>query len=209
MAYFPFFVNLKGKIGLIVGGGKIALHKIEKLILYEPVLEVCAPEILPEITEISGLVLKREPFREEHLNGKNFVIAATDDRELNREISLLCQDRGMPVNAVDDRNYCTFLFPSLVQKGSMTIGICTSGASPTAAQWTRKQIENMIPERFDRILDYLEQQRETVKRIIPDENMRSAVYRKLFAACIEKGAPLNPEEAQMILQDDAFMSATP
>lgn len=31
MGYFPFFVELEGKEGLIVGGGRIAAHKIEKI----------------------------------------------------------------------------------------------------------------------------------------------------------------------------------
>ena len=32
MAYFPFFVDLSGQRGLIVGGGTVALRKAEKLL---------------------------------------------------------------------------------------------------------------------------------------------------------------------------------
>lgn len=199
MAYFPFFMDLKGRTGLIVGGGRIALHKIEKLVPFEPVLEVCAPSVLPEIEAIDGLVLHRTAFREEYLHGKAFVIAATDDRMLNREVSALCREKNIPVNVVDDRDYCTFLFPSLVQKGSLTVGICTAGASPTAARWTKERIADMIPERFDAVLDYLEQQRSTVKACVREEARRSAVFKELFAACMEKGGPLEPEETLEIL----------
>ncbi len=32
MGYFPFFVDIAGRNGLIVGGGRVALHKLEKLL---------------------------------------------------------------------------------------------------------------------------------------------------------------------------------
>ncbi len=205
MAYFPFFMDLKGRTGLVVGGGRIALHKIEKLIPFEPVLEVCAPSVLPEIAAIDGLILQRTEFREAYLDGKAFVIAATDDRLLNHHVSTLCRKKSIPVNVVDDRDYCTFLFPSLVQKGSLTVGVCTAGASPTAARWIREQITGMIPDRFDAILDYLEQQRSAVKQCIADEPRRSAAFKELFAACMEKGGPLETEETLAILRSHEGM----
>ena len=42
MGYFPFFVDLDGKQGLIVGGGIVALRKIENLLPYGPQLTVAA-----------------------------------------------------------------------------------------------------------------------------------------------------------------------
>ncbi len=205
MAYFPFFMDLKGRTGLVVGGGRIALHKIEKLIPFEPALEICAPSVLPEIAAIDGLILQRTEFREAYLDGKAFVIAATDDCMLNRHVSILCREKNIPVNVVDDRDYCTFLFPSLVQKGSLTVGVCTGGASPTAARWTKERIADLIPERFDDILDYLEQQRSTVKACVREEAQRSAVFKELFAACMEKGGPLETEETLAILRSHEGM----
>ena len=54
MAYFPFFVDIDGRNGLIVGGGKIALHKLQKLLPYEPVLKIVAPEISVDLKQIAG-----------------------------------------------------------------------------------------------------------------------------------------------------------
>ena len=48
MAYFPFFVDLSGREGLIVGGGAVALRKVQKLLPYGPRLTVVAPEISPK-----------------------------------------------------------------------------------------------------------------------------------------------------------------
>ena len=56
MGYFPFFVDLSNKEGLIAGGGRVALRKIEKLLPYGPRLTVAAPFFLEEIEEIKELV---------------------------------------------------------------------------------------------------------------------------------------------------------
>ena len=54
MGYFPFFVDLEGQPGLIVGGGTVALRKADKLLPYGPHLTVVSPHILPELERIPG-----------------------------------------------------------------------------------------------------------------------------------------------------------
>ncbi len=54
-----------------------------------------------------------------------FVIAASDDREANAEVGRLCREKGILVNVVDDKDACSFIFPSLVKAGRLNIGIST------------------------------------------------------------------------------------
>ena len=201
MAYFPFFVELSGQEGLIVGGSTVAQRKIEKLLPYGPRLTVCAPDISPEIRAIPGLSLLERPFTPELLEGdKAFVIAATDDPGLNHRISGLCRERRIPVNVVDDRDYCSFLFPALVKRGPLSVGISTGGASPTGAIYLKKQIDAMIPERFGEILTYLDSTRDLAKAALPDDAARSRFFAALFAACMEKGGPLGRQETEDTLK---------
>lgn len=200
MAYFPFFVELDRREGLIVGGSAVALRKIKKLLPYGPVLTVCAPDISPDIQAIPGLRLLRQPFAPELVEGMAFVIAATDDHVLNCRISELCRERRIPVNVVDDRDYCSFLFPALVKRGSLSVGITTGGASPTGAVYWKKQIDDMIPERFGEILACLDDAREPAKKLLPDEASRGSYFAALFAACMERGGPLNREETEDFLK---------
>lgn len=200
MAYFPFFVDVSAGDGLIVGGGAVALRKIEKLQDYGARLTVCAPALLPEIEAIPGLTLLRRPFEPSLLDGKLFVIAATDDRALNREVAELCRARRIPVNAVDDKAACTFLFPALVRRGPLSIGVSTGGASPSAAVYWKKRIDALVPEDAGDLLDYLDGLRETVKAALPDERARSAVFSALFERCRSEGWPLEPEELDRILK---------
>lgn len=199
MAYFPFFMDITDRPALIVGGGAVALRKVRKLIPYRPRLTVAAPEIVPELAAIPGLALRRRPFRPEDLDGMDFVIAATSEREVNREIAALCRERRVPVNAVDDREACSFLFPCLVQRGPLSVGISTGGASPTAAIWLKEQVAELLPERLEDILDYLEALRPRLKAGLTSEQRRAAAFSALFQGCLEAGRPLTPEEETALL----------
>lgn len=62
MGYFPFFVELEGKEGLIVGGGRIAAHKIEKIKPFGAKLTVVAPYLSEDIKEDPEINCKERPF---------------------------------------------------------------------------------------------------------------------------------------------------
>ena len=193
MAYFPFFVDLSGQRGLIVGGGTVALRKAEKLLPYGPALTVVAPEPVSELAALPVELTRRE-FQPEDLDRADFVIAATDNEEENHRISALCQGRKIPVNVVDDKEACSFLFPALVRRGNLSVGVSTGGSSPTAAIWLKEQIEGLLPEQTEEILTWLEAQRPLLKERLPDQRARAARFARLFAACLERGRPLTEEE---------------
>ena len=205
MAYFPFFMDISGGDGLIVGGGRVALRKIKKLLPYEPRLTVCAKALLPEIEAIPGLRLVREPFTPALIEGKLFVIAATDDNDLNSTIAALCREKRVPVNVVDDREKCTFLFPALVKRGSLSVGISTGGASPSGAVYWKREIDRLIPQDAGALLDYLDGLRETVKAAVPDEKRRAALFAALFDAGRSEGWPLPEGTLEKLLSSEEEM----
>lgn len=194
MGYFPFFVDITGREGLIVGGGSVALRKAEKLLPFQPHLTVAAPDILPELAALPGITGLRQPFSPELLAEKAFVIAATDDSALNRAIADLCHAQRIPVNVVDNRDACTFLFPALVQQGPLTVGISTSGASPQGAVYVKHLLEGALPEDFGAILEQLAALRPLVLAHLPQEHQRSACFAALLSACLAQGRPLTEEE---------------
>ncbi len=200
MGYFPFFMDLEGREGLIVGGGAVALRKARKLLPYGPRLTVAAPEILPELEALPGVTPLRGPFSPAMLEGKFFTIAAASDTAVNHTVAALCRERGIPVNAVDDKECCTFLFPALVKRGDLTAGVSTAGSSPSAAAWVRERLDAWLPEDFGTLLSYLGDLRPEVRRRIPEEARRAAAFSRLFAACLEKGFPLEEAELSAILK---------
>lgn len=199
MGYFPFFIDLEGREGLVVGGGATALRKLEKLRPYGPVLTAAAPDFCPEIRGMDGVSLLRRPFDPALLEGKFFAVAATDNRALNHQIAALCREKGILVNVVDDREVCTFLFPSLVKRGELSVGVSTGGSSPSAAIWLKEQIAALLPRNMEAILTYLDGQRACVRSRFSSEPERGSVLKTLFLACLERERPLDGDETEEIL----------
>lgn len=196
MGYFPFFIDIGKKPGLIVGGGRIAAHKVEKLLPFAPDLTVVAPEILPKLRENARIVCKERDFTDSDVDGMCFVIAASDDEGLNAHISSLCGERGILVNVVDDKEKCGFLFPALVKEGALTVGISTEGASPQAAALLRSEIASMIPSETEEILDFLADLRAIAKKCIKDGSKRAAFLKDAALFCMERGRTLTEKEVK-------------
>lgn len=198
------FIDLKDKPVLIVGGGTVALRKLQKLSPYGVRPTVAAPEILPEIADFPGVKLKQKDFTVSDLQPRPaLVIAATDNKTVNRRVSLLCRKRHIPVNVVDNPALCSFLFPALVQRGAFSAGISTGGASPTAAAYFRERIQELLPDGLEELLTWLESLRPLVKAAVPEQNKRGAIFQKLFAAGMAKGTPLTQTETEKFIDGAA------
>ena len=193
MAYFPFFVDIAGADGLVIGGGTVALRKVEKLLPYAPRLTLIAPDIRPELEDIPGLTILRRAVQPQDLEGRAFVIAAAGDRAVNAELSRLCRERNIPVNVVDNKQESSFLFPCLIKRGNLSVGISTGGDSPSAAIYWKERFGALI-------LDYLARARLTIKETVPQLKQREAILKALFAACMECGRPLTQAEQTELVQ---------
>lgn len=202
MAYFPFFMDLSTLDGLVVGGGRIALRKLQVLLPYGAKLTAAAPSFLPEVTRLPGLTKLTRYFCPALLEGRDYVIAASGDQALNRWIAALCRQRSILVNAVDDRDACSFLFPALVRRGPLSIGISTGGASPTAAVYCKERIAQILPDGFGDLLVYLAQLRDQVKATLPGGVHRERSFARLFYACLEHGWPLDNAVVTALLRGE-------
>ena len=202
MSYFPFFVEIKDKKCLVVGGGIVALRKIEKLQPFGVDITVVSPAFCAEIEEMEGIRKVQRPFEKRDIEGMLFVIGATDDERVNGEIASLCKEQNIPVNIVDDPEKCTFFFPALVKKGEFVAGFSTGGGSPLAAQYIRRKVENAVPDGFDKVVETLASVREQVKAEIPDVKIREKVFKELFAMALEKAGNVSETEMQEIIRKE-------
>lgn len=179
MGYFPFFVDVENQNCLVVGGGVVALRKIEKLLPFNPNITVVSPKIHKEILSIENINIINRKFDFNDLKEKSFVITATDDKVLNKEIYNSCKENNIPVNTVDDKDNCSFIFPALAKNNSVTVAISTSGKSPLYAKYLRKKIENLIQD-SESIVDNLSKYREKIKNEISLEENRKIAFEKLL-----------------------------
>ena len=201
MAYFPFFMELEGRAGLIVGDGRTALGKARKLSAYGPRLLVVAQEVCPELEAISSVIVEKRTFAASDIRENlAFVIAATDDMALNRKVASLCREQRVPVNVVDAPEECTFLFPSLVRRGPLSIGISTGGASPSAAIYVKNEIDRMLPDTMGEILAWLSRARQPILQRVGSEEARKAIFQNLFEQSLRLDRPLTAEETEHIIE---------
>ena len=185
MTLFPFYQNIEDKTFLVVGGGAVAKEKLEKLRLFTDRIIVVARET--DLTIEEGLAggitaLDIRPFEAEDLKRADYVIGATDDRVLNRQIYDRCQEKGIPVNVVDDPELCTFIFPSLVKRGDLVVGITTGGKSPAFGQIVRRRLEAELPDNTEQIIDDLYAYKQKLKETVPEQKERA----KLVKAKLQK-----------------------
>ncbi|MDD6489977.1 MAG: bifunctional precorrin-2 dehydrogenase/sirohydrochlorin ferrochelatase [Clostridia bacterium] len=183
MGYFPFYIDIENKKCVIVGGGKIALQKLKKIILFNPEITVIAPNICDEIEKI-GVKTERRKFIDKDIKNAFMVISATDDEKLNAHIFELCKAENILVNTVDDKEKCGFIFPSIIKKDDVTVGITTSGKSPLYAKYLRQQIEDLLDGINPGIIDILSKYRPIIKAKINSEFLRKQANKKILNLCI-------------------------
>ena len=144
--YFPMFIDLTDRKIFVAGGGRIARRRIEALVKFGAGIHGAAPLVCPEIALLAGegkiKTVLRE-YRPSDLEGMDFAIAATNDREVNRAVYAECRKVGIPVNVADDKTLCDFYFPALVLTDDVVIGIGSGGESPGKVKEVRQRIEKL------------------------------------------------------------------
>jgi len=201
MAYFPFFQELTGKHCLVIGGGPVALRKIKKLIPFGPEITVVAPEFCKGLRELENIRLVSARYEPGMEDDAFMVIAATDDRALNSRICRSCCEKRIAVNSATGKDSGSFLFPALVKKGLLTVGIVSGGAGPDAAVGLKERIEEIIPSHIEEILDWMQTLRPKLIAQIPDASTRGKLLRALFDRAAELDRPLTDAETEERLNE--------
>lgn len=158
---FPVFFKLNRLHVLVVGGGNVGLEKAHAILQNSPDsnITVVSLDFLPELETIvqqyPNVELIRKPFSCGDLLGKDLVLAATNNRELNYEVWEKAKSAKVLINVADTPELCDFYLGSIVQKGNLKIAISTNGKSPTVAKRLKQVLQEAIPDSLDEVLHKL------------------------------------------------------
>ena len=128
--YFPLFVDLNEKQIVVVGAGTIAKRRIRTLVSFTNHLTVIAPEVNRELLDMekAGMLrIKRKNYEREDIYDADYVIAATNDHQINSDIYSACKCMGITVNVCSDKTKCDFYFPGIAKDGDTVVGITSGG----------------------------------------------------------------------------------
>ena len=171
-AYYPAFLNLKGKIAVVIGGGKVAERKVVTLLKAGSNVKVVSPYLTKRIgkEKLRGRI-KHIPrqYRKGDLKNAFLVIAATDSHPINDRVS---KDASCLVNVVDTPSLCKFIVPSVMNRGPLNIAVSTSGVSPALSRSIRKELEKLYGPEFNNYLKLLKKTRSKALEVIDDKKKR-------------------------------------
>lgn len=164
---YPVALDLYGKPVLVVGGGALAVEKVEGLLRVQAQVRVVDPRpsaALHVAARGGEIALAARPYRPDDLAGITLAYGASDDRALNAAVAADARTRGVLVNAVDDIPNCDFFAVSLVRRGDLQVAISTNGRSPAMARWVREYLDAWLPSELGGLLDVLAEVRDEVRQ---------------------------------------------
>lgn len=213
MKFLPIFMNVEGRSCLVVGGGQVASRKVFMLQRANARVTVIAPELCAELqthAEAGEIEYLAREFQLDDVNDRVVIIAATDNREVNRQVSESASARGIPVNVVDDPELCRFITPSIIDRSPVQIAISTGGASPVLARLLRARLESYIPAAYGRLAQLVESFRDRVKQRFSSSNEIRQFWETILAGPVaDRLIAGKDSEARELLEQAVEQGAAP
>jgi uroporphyrin-III C-methyltransferase/precorrin-2 dehydrogenase/sirohydrochlorin ferrochelatase len=128
---YPSGLRLAGRKVLVVGGGHVAQRRVPTLIAAGAVVHLVSPEVTPAIEGLVGsgeITWVRRGFVAADLDEAWYVMAATDDTEVNEQVSALAEQQRIFCVRADDAYAATAFTPAVGNHGGITVAVLGSSA---------------------------------------------------------------------------------
>jgi len=200
MDHLPVFINLRQKPCLVVGGGVIALRKVNLLLKAQAKIKCISLEFCSGLIDLSknnALDLIEKHFESSDIDNPSVIIAATDDDKVNAIVSSLAHESGIPINVVDSPDLSSFIMPSIVDRSPIVIAISSAGKAPVLARIIRAKLETIIPSAYGNLAEIAGEYRQKVKQRFVNLKDRRKFWESVFSGVIaEKVFAGRSEEAK-------------
>ncbi len=190
MAGFPMFVSLKGRRCLVFGGGHVAYRKICTLLKFDGDVWVCARQMGASVAKLAdegrifgtdGCILRADGCADVDtlLDGVFLVVCATDDADFNHQVALRCRARNIPVNCATGNEDSTFIFPAVIVREDITVGISTDGCAPALSRHIRQELEAALPDWYGSLAKRLAVLRQRLRELCDNAQARGQIMGEL------------------------------
>lgn len=182
MQTLPIFVSLKNKNVIVIGGGDVALRKIQTLLTAQAKVTAVATHFCDDLQEMEGkqLSLIIDKYNQKYLHNVWLVIAATNDELVNRQVHDDAVAQHIFVNVVDDPPYCEFIFPAIVNRSPIIFAITSNGAAPVLARFWKQKLETLVPQWTGQLANMAGSFRQQVKQKLTKMADRRHYWERFF-----------------------------
>ena len=212
MRYFPTFLDFRGADVLVVGAGEVAARKLRLICRTPAAVTVVAPEACAEVRQLAAagrMVWLDRAVQPDDILNQRYVVAATNDGAVNRDVAQRARQANIPVNVVDDADACTAITPASIDRDPVVVAIGSEGAAPVIARRLRERIEALLSPGLGRVARFVRDQRSRIHPNLPGERRRLVWERFLDgpgAAAVEAG---DLDAAVQALEQAAEQAAAP
>lgn len=179
--YYPLFMDVEAQPVLVVGGGNIAFRKVQTLLNHGALVQIVAPQLVPELKELINdktCQWSAKEYSPDDLQKAVLVFSCTEKEEVNAQVSRDAKDQYRPVNVADNPEKCTFIVPSVMEQGDLKIAVSTGGSSPIVARQVRAELQAHYGREMAEYLTLLKKWRNHIKsRLTPEK--RSAFWERV------------------------------
>ncbi|ABL64211.1 porphyrin biosynthesis protein, putative [Chlorobium phaeobacteroides DSM 266] len=143
--FLPVNIRIDDKKILFVGGGSIAMHKMQTVEQYARNITILAPRIDDKL-KAKGFCEIRKEYEKTDLEGFFLVYACTNDLEVNRRIKKDAEELRVLVNVADNSELSDFISPAVFKLDEMTVAISSNGQNAKKSVEWRNRIKAMLQE---------------------------------------------------------------
>ncbi|MDA8161478.1 MAG: bifunctional precorrin-2 dehydrogenase/sirohydrochlorin ferrochelatase [Desulfobacteraceae bacterium] len=180
--YYPVFLDLEGRLAVVVGGGRVAERKVLSLLDARAEVRLVSPKVTPGLAKMARegrITWQERMFSSEALDGAWLVIAATDDPGVQDEVYREAVIKRIFCNSVDEPRICSFIVPGVVRRGDMCLAVSTSGRSPALARRFRQELEGSMTSDLGTYVALLGELRDLVLSMHQDDGTRAELCRAI------------------------------
>lgn len=123
---YPAGLLLSGRRVVVVGGGHVAQRRVPQLIAAGADVHVVSPMVTPAIEGMVGsgeVTWHERGFADDDLDDAWYVVAATDDRTVNEQVSAAAQVRRIFCVRSDDATRATAWTPAVGRHAGVTVAV--------------------------------------------------------------------------------------
>jgi uroporphyrin-III C-methyltransferase/precorrin-2 dehydrogenase/sirohydrochlorin ferrochelatase len=185
---YPVTLEVKGRHCLVVGGGSVALRKVQGLVDGGARVTVVAPQVVDGLTEMANreqIELWTREYSGDADRSWSLVFAATDDRETNARVFRDAEEAGVWCNVADDPDLCSFHLPARVQRGPLQIAIGSAGEAPFVVRRLRQLFERRLGSTWSEWLASAARFRTAVRALGTSREREEVLYDRFFEETVD------------------------